>query len=136
MTDLEIFINAPDDLTDAELSAYFDKACGDDEELRAGVEALLAAHRESTSFMEYDAAGWADNAGTNPVMDLEQSGSVIGHYRLVEKIGEGGFGTVWMAEQTEPVRRRVALKIVKLGMDTREVIARFEAERRPLPRRR
>ncbi len=132
MTDLEIFINAPDDLTDAELSSYFDEACGDDEELRAGVEALVAAHRGSPSFMEHTPVHGAGKAGTNPVTDLEQPGSVIDRYRLLEKIGEGGFGAVWLAEQTEPVRRRVALKIVKLGMDTREVIARFEAERQAL----
>src|SRR5881409_3692162 len=62
----------------------------------------------------------------------EQSGERIGRYKLLEKIGEGGFGDVWMAEQEEPVRRRVALKIIKVGMDTREVVARFEAERQAL----
>jgi serine/threonine protein kinase len=62
----------------------------------------------------------------------EQPGTRIGHYKLLEQIGEGGFGIVWMAEQEEPVRRRVALKIIKLGMDTREVVARFEAERQAL----
>src|SRR5262245_35930811 len=59
----------------------------------------------------------------------EQTGQLLGRYRLLEQLGEGGFGTVWMAEQEEPVRRKVALKIIKLGMDTRQVIARFEAER-------
>jgi hypothetical protein len=62
----------------------------------------------------------------------EQHGARIGRYKLLEKVGEGGFGIVWMAEQEEPVRRRVALKIIKLGMDTREVVARFEAERQAL----
>src|SRR5688572_33350547 len=62
----------------------------------------------------------------------EQSGAQIGRYKLLEKIGEGGMGTIWMAEQREPVRRRVALKIIKLGMDTKQVIARFEAERQAL----
>jgi serine/threonine protein kinase len=63
---------------------------------------------------------------------LEQPGDHIGHYKLLQKIGEGGCGTVYMAEQEEPVRRRVALKIIKLGMDTRQVVARFEAERQAL----
>src|SRR5204862_1607151 len=62
----------------------------------------------------------------------EQPGAQIGRYRLLERIGEGGMGTIWMAEQREPVRRRVALKIIKLGMDTKQVIARFEAERQAL----
>ncbi len=132
MNDLEIFINEPDDLTDSELSSYFDEACGDDEELRAGVETLVSAHRGFSSFMESTPVRDAGKTGTNPVVDLEQPGSVIDRYRLLKKIGEGGFGAVWMAEQSEPVRRRVALKIVKLGMDTKEVIARFEAERQAL----
>ena len=63
---------------------------------------------------------------------LDSAGARIGRYTLVEEIGEGGMGTVWMAEQVEPVRRRVALKIIKLGMDTREVVLRFEAERQAL----
>src|SRR5262245_36243270 len=64
--------------------------------------------------------------------DIEQPGQMIGRYKLIEPIGEGGFGSVWMAEQREPVVRKVALKIIKLGMDTRQVIARFEAERQAL----
>ena len=132
MTDLDIFINAPNDLTDVELSAYFDEVCGEDEALRAGVEALVAATRKSPTFLEHSAVRGGGQAGTDSATDREQPGTVIDRYRLLEKIGEGGFGTVWMAEQTEPVRRRVALKIVKLGMDTAEVIARFEAERQAL----
>ncbi len=67
-----------------------------------------------------------------PPPPSEQAGRQIGRYKLLEQIGEGGFGTVWMAEQREPVKRRVALKIIKLGMDTKQVIARFEAERQAL----
>src|ERR1043165_1545365 len=62
----------------------------------------------------------------------ETSGQMLGRYKLIEKLGEGGFGSVWLAEQKEPVRRKVALKIIKLGMDTRMVVARFEAERQAL----
>src|SRR5882672_7994744 len=71
-------------------------------------------------------------AGLEPTVMIERAGAVIGRYRLLRPIGEGGFGIVYEAEQTEPVLRRVALKIIKLGMDTRQVIARFEAERQTL----
>src|SRR5882672_4888386 len=69
---------------------------------------------------------------TDPTGRAEQPGQIIGRYKLLQQIGEGGFGSVWMAEQKEPVKRRVALKIIKLGMDTKQVIARFEAERQAL----
>src|SRR5262245_20895440 len=74
----------------------------------------------------------SDLPASTPSAAGEQPGATIGRYRLLEKIGEGGMGTIWMAEQREPVRRRVALKIIKLGMDTKQVIARFEAERQAL----
>ena len=78
-----------------------------------------------------------DPSGPNPTIrlslpDLEKPGERIGPYKLLQPIGEGGMGSVWMAEQTEPVRRRVALKVIKLGMDTKQVIGRFEAERQAL----
>ncbi|MBL8752964.1 MAG: tetratricopeptide repeat protein, partial [Planctomycetes bacterium] len=104
------------------------KLCGGDPALRERVERLLAA----------DAAASADPflqpAAAKPVRPEvgEQAGDVVDRYKLLQPIGEGGMGTVWMAEQREPVVRKVALKIVKLGMDTREVVVRFEAERQAL----
>ncbi len=107
---------------------FLERVCGSDEELRARVEELLDAHRRM---------GGVDAANSRiPPPDvtglLEGPGMMIGSYRLLEQIGEGGFGIVYMAEQTQPVRRKVALKILKPGMDTRRVIARFEAERQAL----
>jgi len=111
----------------AERRAYLDRACAGNETLRQEVESLLAANEQAGVFMSAQAA--------NPTLQLlptEKAGDRIGRYKLLEQIGEGGFGVVWMAEQEEPVRRRVALKIIKLGMDTKEVVARFEAERQAL----
>ncbi|MEM7230052.1 MAG: serine/threonine-protein kinase, partial [Planctomycetota bacterium] len=109
-------------------SAFVQSACGADDSLRAEVESLLRAYAEAGEFLDLP-----DNDETSAHAAVgEQVGTVIGHYKLLQKIGEGGFGTVYMAEQFEPVRRRVALKIVKPGMDTRQVLARFEAERQAL----
>jgi serine/threonine protein kinase/tetratricopeptide (TPR) repeat protein len=113
-----------------ERAAFLDKACGDDLERRRNIDRMLGVQPELGSFLESPAAL---AAGTLPVADItEGPGTQIGPYRLLEEIGEGGFGVVYLAEQTEPVKRRVALKIIKPGMDTREVIARFEAERQAL----
>ncbi|HMO64024.1 MAG TPA: serine/threonine protein kinase, partial [Verrucomicrobiota bacterium] len=97
-------------------------ACGDDGALRRRVTALLDA---PAAFLPGRPAAAGLPAGEGP-------GTVIGRYKLLERIGEGGFGVVFMAEQLEPVRRRVALKIIKPGMDSRQVIGRFEAERQAL----
>jgi WD40 repeat protein/serine/threonine protein kinase len=105
-----------------EREAYLLRECGEDAELRREVEELLRA--------AVDAEGVFESRPHEPA--LEQAGSRIGHYHLLQKIGEGGCGVVYMAEQEAPVRRKVALKIVKLGMDTRQVVARFEAERQAL----
>ena len=105
---------------------FLDKACAGDAELRREVDSLLAAHDQAGRFLQPTVALSTSNALVG------KSGDRIGRYKLLEQIGEGGFGVVWMAEQEEPVRRRVALKIIKLGMDTREVVARFEAERQAL----
>src|SRR5262249_39962298 len=106
-----------------------DQACGDDEQLRIQVQRLLNAHEGVGSFMDRPAA---DPPFTIDRPIAEVPGTVIGPYKLLQQIGEGGMGVVFMAEQTHPVQRTVALKIIKPGMDTRQVIARFEAERQAL----
>jgi serine/threonine protein kinase len=115
--------------------AFLDRACAGQPNLRGRVEALLTAHREvGTGGHE----GLADSAGSVPVVTVdqpavrEQPGTVLGPYKLLQQIGEGGMGTVWLAQQREPVKRLVALKLIKAGMDSRQVIARFEAERQAL----
>jgi WD40 repeat protein/serine/threonine protein kinase len=108
--------------------AYLDGACGADAALRAEVEELLRAQDTAGGFL----ADPKRAAPLAPGGSMEREGDGIGRYKLLQKIGEGGCGIVYMAEQTEPVKRRVALKIIKLGMDTRSVVARFEAERQAL----
>src|SRR6185369_14977212 len=115
-------------------------ACVGDDAMFERIQGLLNAHDRAGKFLEHvrsaeggssaALAGTASAAtGTIPLPLTEKPGDRIGRYKLLQKIGEGGCGVVYMAEQEEPVRRRVALKIIKLGMDTRQVIARFEAER-------
>jgi serine/threonine protein kinase len=112
-----------------ERAAYLARECGDDAALRARVEALLRADSEAGNFME-EPPGAPRSRDVQAVG--EKQGDRIGRYKLLQQIGEGGCGVVFMAEQEEPVRRKVALKIIKPGMDTRSVIARFEAERQAL----
>src|SRR6516225_2885580 len=127
----EIFFEALEKTTPDERAAYLDAACGGDPLLRQRVEELLAEHFEQDDFMRVSAVrAGAPEAPALPQM--EKPGDRIGRYKLLQKIGEGGMGVVYMAEQEEPVRRRVALKIIKLGMDTKLVVARFEAERQAL----
>jgi serine/threonine protein kinase len=112
-----------------ERAAYLDGACGGNATLRSSVEALLAAHDAAGGFLPpHDSPGEA----TEAARVREAPGALIGSYKLLEQIGEGGFGVVFMAEQERPMRRKVALKVIKPGMDTRQVIARFEAERQAL----
>src|SRR6266567_2257570 len=111
-------------------AAYVQEACAGDDPLRQRVEALLRAHQSAETFMLSPAV--TSRGETVVVKPAEQPGDRIGRYKLLQQIGEGGCGVVYMAEQEEPVRRRVALKVIKLGMDTRQVIARFEAERQAL----
>ena len=112
-------------------AAYLDKACEGDAALRQRVEELLQASEAAGAFLEKPASG---SGGTvrDTAVPSEKAGDRIGRYKLLQQIGEGGCGVVYMAEQEEPVRRRVALKVIKLGMDTKSVIARFEAERQAL----
>src|SRR5436305_1828445 len=111
-------------------AAYLDEACAGDPDLRRRAERMLAAQARAGSFLEQPAGGPAADAAERPAG--EAPGTVVGPYKLLEQIGEGGFGVVFMAEQREPLRRKVALKVLKPGMDTRQVIARFEAERQAL----
>jgi hypothetical protein len=128
----------------AQRSLFLDRACAGDPNLRTRVEELLAAHALGEQFFAGDCSAsiWSGGRpGSSAPLQKdssvkfpaeEQPGTKIGCYKLLQKIGEGGCGVVYMVEQTEPVRRRVALKIIKLGMDTKNVIARFEAERQAL----
>jgi eukaryotic-like serine/threonine-protein kinase len=114
----------------AQRAAYLERICAGDAARRAHLEGLLAMHGQLGSFLEAPAAGLL--ATVDEVASSERPGTVLGPYKLLEQIGEGGFGTVFRAEQLHPVRRKVALKVLKPGMDTRQVVARFEAERQAL----
>jgi hypothetical protein len=122
-----IFGEALEKETAEERAAYLDKACGNDADLRKKVEELLRAYEQASDVPEAPIISPEITLDNSPL--TEGPGTRIGRYKLLELIGEGGFGVVYMAEQREPIRRRVALKIIKLGMDTKQVIARFEAER-------
>lgn len=124
-----IFYAALDIKSPAERTAYLKRFCGNDTELLARMEALLKVHGNECSFLEAVAPHLGITLEKEPL--TEGPGTVIGRYKLLEKIGEGGMAVVYMAEQEKPIRRKVALKIIKLGMDTKSVIARFEAEASP-----
>jgi eukaryotic-like serine/threonine-protein kinase len=121
-------------LPGAERAAYLDAACSGDAALRQHVEELLQAGEAAGGFLDSPVAAPREAGGTIGVQVIPEMkvGERIGRYKLLEQLGEGGCGVVYVAEQEEPVRRRVALKVIKLGMDTRQVIARFEAERQAL----
>ncbi len=129
-----IFLEALDSSTLDQRNDYLDAVCGDNEALRASVEALLAAHDRPANPLDNPLGKGISDMPTitsiaPPPKATEQIGMKIGAYRLMEQIGEGGFGLVFVAQQERPVKRRVALKIVKPGTGSKEVIARFEAER-------
>src|SRR5262245_28420677 len=122
---IEVFDQAKARPTGPERERFLSEACQDDPSLKDQVISLLDAHEAAGDFLR-------NAAHPASVSETEKAGDRIGRYKLLEQIGEGGCGVVYMAEQEEPVRRRVALKVIKLGMDTRQVIARFEAERQAL----
>jgi serine/threonine protein kinase len=127
MDEEAIFLEALQQPTPEERLAFLTHACAGNTEMRRDIERLLEAHEKAGSFLQ------ANQAGVGPDAPLvERPGTAIGPYNLLEQIGEGGFGIVFMAEQQHPVRRKVALKVLKPGMDSRQVIARFEAERQAL----
>src|SRR6187401_1784485 len=122
---IQIFDEAKARPAGAERDRYLAKTCHDEPELREQVVSLLQSHEGAGDFLK--------NTVLSPtVLITEKRGDLIGRYKLLEKVGEGGCGVVYVAEQTVPVRRRVALKVIKLGMDTQQVVARFEAERQAL----
>jgi serine/threonine protein kinase/WD40 repeat protein/tetratricopeptide (TPR) repeat protein len=134
MTDLTVvealFFAALEKPSGQERATFLDEACGNDADLRRHVERLLAAHPQAASFLEVPVP--RPTTGFKGTPGCDRPGTVIGPYRLMEQIGEGGMGLVFVAEQQQPVRRKVALKVIKPGMDSRQVIARFEAERQAL----
>ena len=131
MNERSIFLAALEIDDPSQRDAYVARACGTDTILRSQVEKLLAAHEEPGGFMQRPAPALVTGLDEQRRV-AEGPGTVIGAYKLLEQIGEGGFGVVFMAEQSRPVLRRVALKVLKPGMDTRQIIARFEAERQAL----
>jgi WD40 repeat protein len=130
MREREIFLAAAEISEADKRYEYVDHACGDDVVLRQRIEDLLTIHQQEHDYLSQTPSAPGDYHSVKAAEERE--GATLGRYKLLEKIGEGGFALVYMAEQTEPVRRRVALKIIKAGMDTRQVIARFEAERQAL----
>jgi hypothetical protein len=132
----EIFLDALEIASAAERDAYLDAACAADVALRCAVDNLLRAHAAAGSLLEQPALACALTLGLvaspKPSSIADRPGTRVGPYKLLEQIGEGGMGVVVMAEQPTPVRRVVALKIIKPGMDSAQVLARFEAERQAL----
>ena len=135
MNEIELF-NAALKLSTAERVKFLDLACKDNPKLRGQVESLLKAHFDSATFLHESDDKPQDRRLMEtraPERSAEHPGTIIaGRYKLLEAIGEGGMGTVWVAEQSQPVKRKVALKLIKAGMDSKSVLARFEAERQTL----
>jgi serine/threonine protein kinase/tetratricopeptide (TPR) repeat protein len=130
----ELFLRAAEIESPAERAAYLERECGNDAELRRKLEALLHAHDDSDSFLAPGPTSDPTPTGDEQphAESSDAAGDVIGPYKLLQKLGEGGMGAVWVAEQHQPVKRRVALKLIKPGMDSTQVLRRFEAERQAL----
>src|SRR5262249_53940120 len=128
VTEREIFFEALEMSTPEARAAYLEGACAGDVALHRKVEELLKEHFSNDSLMAGPAVGGSRSADESQ----QASAPLLDRHNLLEKIGEGGFGEVWMAEQREPIKRRVALKIIKPGMDSRQIVARFEVERQAL----
>src|SRR5262245_20053278 len=136
----ELFLHAVGNLPPEQWDGYVGKTCCGDTALEQQVRHLLRVHREAGSFLDRPAvaigatgafmAAFSEESAAVPLR--ERPGMIIGPYKLLQQIGEGGMGTVFLAEQTHPVQRQVALKVIKAGLDSRQVIARFEAERQAL----
>src|SRR5262245_853855 len=144
---MTLFAEALEFASPPERAAYLDRACGNDQALRQHLEALLQAHAQVGRFLDPQAAvagatssaagkeiagAAVDNRTALSQSGTEAPGTQIGPYQLLEQIGEGGMGAVWMAQQTAPVKRLVAVKLIKPGMDSRQVLVRIEAERQAL----
>ncbi|HEV2971719.1 MAG TPA: serine/threonine-protein kinase, partial [Pirellulales bacterium] len=129
MDEASIFLEALQKPEPEDRAAYLDGDCAGNAELRRNVEMLLKADAKAGDFLNKTPANVGPTIDQSPA---DRPGTVIGPYKLLQQIGEGGMGVVWMAEQTQPVQRKVALKVIKPGMDSRQVIARFEAERQAL----
>src|SRR5262245_29525776 len=138
MTEETLFAAALERPAGAERRAFLDAACGGDRRLRDRVEQLLAADERTRGILDQTPGGVfppdAPTQDRRPATEptAEGPGAAVGPYRLVQLIGEGGMGTVYLAQQTEPVKRQVAVKVIRAGLDSRQVVARFEAERQAL----
>jgi len=130
----ESLFQAAAQLDAAERAAFLDRECAGDPALRKRLEALFAADDQPDTVFGTAAGSPRLTLSLDVAPDLADDlvGQTIGRYKLLERVGEGSCGVVYVAEQAEPVRRRVAVKVIKLGMDTKQVVARFEAERQAL----